>query len=66
MSEWTTEKPTKPGYYWWRQGDRVEPCEIRQSGHHEQHLEVWFIGESDPLVYWQWQPDWRWKPACAD
>lgn len=64
MTEWTTEPPTNCGYYWWRQGDRIEPCEVRViyiDGDAER--EVWFIGESDPLAEWQWQPDWQWMPA---
>lgn len=24
MSHWTTEKPTKPGWYWWKDIDRRE------------------------------------------
>jgi len=61
MTDWSAEKPTEPGYYWWRQGERVEPCEIRAV--EDSDLEAWFIGESDPLVEWEWQPDWKWKPA---
>lgn len=61
--EWTREKPRKPGYYWWRQGDRIEPCEIRNPM--DADLEVWFVGEADPLVEWQWQPEWLWAEMRA-
>ena len=28
-SAWATEKPTKPGIYWWKSGDRIEAVRIR-------------------------------------
>ncbi len=55
---WSHEPPTEPGYYWWRQGDRIEPCEMRLVD--DDLREVWFIGEADPLAEWQWQPEWQW------
>ena len=57
-SIWTSSPPVEPGYYWWKQGERIEPCEVRDIGNG--HLEAWFVGESDPLDQWQWQPDWMW------
>ena len=65
--EWTSKKPTEPGYYWWRQGDRIEPCQIKELEDSDglylpNTLEAWFIGEDDPIVQWSWLDEWFWMP----
>lgn len=57
-SQWTSEPPTEPRWYWWRQGDRIEPCQItqREGG----ALYAWFVAERNPLAQYQWQPNWLW------
>jgi hypothetical protein len=60
---WQSNPPKAEGYWWWRQGDRIEPSKIVDIGDGE--LEVWFIGEHNPLDKQSWQPEWRWMPMSV-
>ena len=59
---WQSHPPRSEGYYWWRMGDRIEPCKIVNVD--DRFLEVWFIGEMDPLDEDQWLSEWQWLPLA--
>ena len=58
---WKSDVPIEPGYYWWRQGGRIEPSQVTYSDACET-LYVHFIGEITGLPQEAWQPDWQWMP----
>lgn len=54
---WRSDQPTEPRWYWWRQGDRIEPARVISV---EGILVAQFIGENQTLEQVAWQPDWLW------
>ena len=57
--KWTNNAPTYAGWYWWRQGERVE---IARIGHDGIGLLIAWIGERDICPIGLWQPHWEWWP----
>lgn len=53
MSVWTTQKPTKPGWYWWRdvEGDEVV-VELMESG-----AFFWGADKFDPNASGEWSSE---------
>lgn len=41
---WTTEKPVKPGWYWWRYGARRKASVMHITQGHVQNMEVFTVG----------------------
>jgi len=61
VTHWRSAIPLEPGYYWWRQGERIEPSQVSRTPGSET-MYVHFIGEITGLPQEAWQPDWQWMP----
>jgi len=53
---WTPDKPTAPGFYWWRQHDRVKHPYIVEV---DSELNVWFHGREDESMVEYLTGEWQ-------
>ena len=61
---WSVLHPTKPGWYWWKQGERVEPALVEDNGCGG--LQVAWVGKEMRWQQYQWQDKgWEWKPMSV-
>ena len=55
MSEiyWTTEHPTKPGYYWWKEGKDSRPYPSLRKVSYVKYTKQWIVSvyNSDEFQY---------------
>lgn len=60
MAEWTTEPPTVPGYYWWRQSENFKP--VVHEVDSDLEVEMGINYRKADRLGGEWQPVARWTP----